>query len=953
MLSIKKSQPFKVLQSYLKLQNSALTQARIGELLHIPERTVKYWSTTKFTGSAEDIYYELFKKTLSPTAPDGLLRHLDSIGYIIPNDLYNLSKENPDHFINFLIDFLAGNISKREIPIHITKVKKNIEIDEITADENNNYFPQTIYSKKDENPIYSIPKDTNSVFGELNNQKRIVIEGPGGQGKSLFLKKVHANAINSKNYKYVFRFELTQLLLISDNETYIFDTQPVPRILSYISKMCENIKDVLSCVESNTNEESLKVLFLLDGLNELFASSDLRSVSAIIRELEHITEQWFNTTIIITTRPSEEGCQFLKNYTTCYLSGTPSKKIEQFVNYNSHLSEDIKTLVKIPMYYNMLTKLNNTEKLKTKYDLLFRIYLERYNQSSKTGDSFFAFFILAPLIAREMHDHPQNSISEARVREIAEELKGHNYNLLIETIKKECDIQYTVFAPNIDNACSILLHDGPIKYELYENTSLLVDKDGEYQIFHDEVRDFLLSFSALMSLKTIRNAVKDNNFNGIKDVYVNLNLTDAPSDLIKLQLEISYKENLLEIFQKQYSLLDKAVISPCSILYAHTLFLISEYLDLGISAVEPTHITLINFTKRVIRLIKQGNFENYLKCINIPISENQKNRCKIAVTEIISKHCEYYRRNERYDEDLEMIEIAKSICPDNDAIRNQEGKLLLKMYQSHMKNPKSKDYDLIKLGVKDYTELFSKGKAILEQAANNDFCLSVNLSSMIYSVPAPFLFEDKTICTSFDFVKAFNFCRSLIFTDKRTNYTAKEISYAIRQAVGLLLKGYVKFNPDFEEYEYGDPGPNSIILGDKNTLKLDDNTIKMAKHLLTFSEGITLTTLDYYRAIVAYYDNNVDYAKYLMNNEKDTILKSIFQHYAFNEDIDLNNTYQYIKAAMKKSNRDSIDSCHPIYWYCDAKLLELAFKPGKTEFFENFEEDLPNIWKKIVKQLTP
>ena len=107
----------------------------------------------------------------------------------------------------------------------------------------------------------------------------------------------------------------------------------------------------------------------------------------------------------------------------------------------------------------------------------------------------------------------------------------------------------------------------------------------------------------------------------------------------------------------------------------------------------------------------------------------------------------------KLQEDLEMIEIAKSICPDNDAIRNQEGKLLLKMYQSHMKNPKSKDYDLIKLGVKDYTELFSKGKAILEQAANNDFCLSVNLSSMIYSVPTPFLFEDKTICTSFDFVK--------------------------------------------------------------------------------------------------------------------------------------------------------------------------------------------------------
>ena len=59
-----------------------------------------------------------------------------------------------------------------------------------------------------------------------------------------------------------------------------------------------------------------------------------------------------------------------------------------------------------------------------------------------------------------------------------------------------------------------------------------------------------------------------------------------------------------------------------------------------------------------------------------------------------------------------------------------------------------------------------------------------------------------------------------------------------------------------------------------------------------------------------------------------------------------------ISKTKTKENLNYVDRCHPIYWYCDAKNLELAFNPARKSFFIEFEKELPDQWKKIVKQLT-
>lgn len=826
-------------------------------------------------------------------------------------------------------------------------------------DVQDDYFNQTIHKVDTNECVFmmsSLYDYEDKDFNKIDDLKRILIVAPGGQGKSLFLTMLEEKALENKqnegHYENIIRIELTDLFSLSANEV-VADSKE-GHILGHLIKYESNndaYKAFLKKKEKNPgNDTNGKILLLLDGLNELSASSDFKMVNAILDELEYINRNWTHTTIVMTTRPAKENKKILSGYCHCKLSGTPQEKLTAFLSSNECISDEIKSLAEIPMYYNILAKTKNTEKVKTKYDLLFRIYLERYNQSRKDGDSFFAFFVLAPFIAQAIHDNPKNKINLSTAKAIAEKLEKINYESFLQTALDECGLGALLYEPNLTNACSILFHNGPIKYIVNESHSPFVFSNDEYKIFHDDIRDFLLAFRVIITIKVMRASLEEGQFDFIKGLYLNLNLKDEPTELIKSKLMITTGKDIEKSLSELYSVLNEFPITPQLIIFAHTLFLISDYLNLGEEAVEPTHKILVGFTERIVRLVKQDNFSFGLLNNNENFDSADQQRCIDAMLDIISKHCEYYRRNEMFVEGIELANVAEHIQSNNDAITNQKGKLLLLMYQSHMKD--SKEYELSKLGIDSYTELYFESRRVLDKAVSHDFNLSVNLVAMLNSVPAPFLFEDQSNQITFDFVKAFDLCRSLIFTTQKKNYTAKEICYAVRQAVGLLIKGYVKFNPEFEKYEKRDPGRNSVIIGDRNTLLLDSNTLSLAEELLEKAEGMSLAALNYYRGIISFYKGDISSAKKHFENESDTLLKSIFQHYRFGEEVDLEKLYQNISCRMKETKRDAVDSCHPIYWYCDAKNLELSFNKERQPYFERFEKELPETWKSIVKQLT-
>ena len=131
-----------------------------------------------------------------------------------------------------------------------------------------------------------------------------------------------------------------------------------------------------------------KDLLLLDGLNELYSSSDLEKISVIKDELSYISKNWTNTIILITTRESEgefsyKNCRFIDDYTSCKLSSVPKKLYNAFVKEHPDLDDKIKELAKIPLYFNTLKNLESTSKITSKYDLLLAIYKDRYKQTNQ------------------------------------------------------------------------------------------------------------------------------------------------------------------------------------------------------------------------------------------------------------------------------------------------------------------------------------------------------------------------------------------------------------------------------------------------------------------------------------------------------------------------------------------------------------------------------------------
>ena len=538
-----------------------------------------------------------------------------------------------------------------------------------------------------------------------------------------------------------------------------------------------------------------------------------------------------------------------------------------------------------------------------------------------------------------MVDNNKNRISYVDVTTFAKKFKEMHLDAFIRLAQRECNISYPVCDIDIDNVCAIFLHKGPV------NLSTITNSKENYK-YHDEIRDFLLAYLAVVSMKVFHESLDEGQFIYVQDIDFRLNLKDNSCYLLKEKLGLSSGEDLYKL-KEQYNILDDCKITGQAILYAYTLFMLSDNLGLGNAAVEPAHNILINFTKRIRRTVKHNNFENLLK---ESVPENHCIRCKNSMLDVITKHCEYYRKNGKYAEGIKLItDVAEKISPEYDAIRHQKAKLLFSMYESHIKN--DTQFDLESIGFSDYAQLYEKGINLLEEAVETDnFDFSNILLAVLHSTPPPFLYNDPEISVKIDYVKAFNLYCSLIFAEKK--FIIKRVTYAVRKAVGLLLNSYVVFNPDFEVYEEVNP-KNCVVPGDRTILNLDRNTLKIAKHLMKLVDGVNATSLNFYRSVIAlYYDQDYTAAKRFLDLETDQYLKRIFLHYAFKEETDLDALYDKLLKEMIAPENDSIENTSFVYLYCDAKLLELSFNKDRKVFFDKFEEDLPELFKKIINRIT-
>ena len=210
--------PFGIMQDYLSDIDASNTQSTISELIGVGERTISNWCRIKFTKSkkTEKAIPELVKNFFyDKRSKQGFIERLDRYGYDV--DKYQKYDDIPDDvFEDFLLEFFLENIKKKTNPSE----KKNAPSELFIQKKIKNYFPQTLH-------IYNVnPSDFDDVifdcsrneFSQLNEKHRILIEGPGGQGKSLFLKTLLRAASKSDNYSYVFCIDLPELISLTKKE---------------------------------------------------------------------------------------------------------------------------------------------------------------------------------------------------------------------------------------------------------------------------------------------------------------------------------------------------------------------------------------------------------------------------------------------------------------------------------------------------------------------------------------------------------------------------------------------------------------------------------------------------------------------------------------------------------------------------------------------------------------
>lgn len=834
-----------------------------------------------------------------------------------------------------------------------TENKKRLikDTSKIVITQSSPYFAQRVYDDKTNRALLNTAK---LDFSKLKDNKRVVIKGPGGQGKTRLITEIKSRSRNSEFFSYVFSIELTILMPAVEEfmKSKISSDATTDFILSYISE--NNNADPEDIYSNATDITKKPVLIMLDGFNELYTSTNPVAIKTLTEEIQRISNEWGNTYIIITCRCAGDDLDFknryqsLQNYRQFSLSGVPEKEYNDYIKAHPKLTDTIKNLVSIPLYYNHLSTLKDNIPT-TQFDLLMQIYGKLFRQSQCTSDDYYAFYIAAPYIAQTIDNYANNQITPAQITNIVRNLHNKNLDLLFETtLEITGDKNIFSYAEiSVEKVCKILTQNGP----------LVLCNDNKYLKFrHDDIKDSMIAFNVLRNIKALENSYNTNDITAVCDIYADLNVSVSVANLVKENLQLKDKKTADKNLENLYSSITKNndfELNETAILYIHTAFLISDYLQIPyISIQNSLHKILGMATNECMLYHQNGNLD---QIINIP-DEKLNLRCRLALADIFSKECEYFRRSRRYVTGLKLAALAEKISSDNQQIINQKAKLYIYLHRDIItRRELLETFDIKSEGFIKVDELYTNALSLLEYNSEKfNFNLSSSVLGMLYSVPAPYLI--KYTSQQFDCVKAFwaNYCT--ITTKKQKDYSKREIDYPIRQAVALLLKGYVRLRDGFI-YKAGMLAKlnlSSFEEGNKNPLLTDSSTLALAEDLLKLADGQYIKGFNYLRGMIKMFSGSNIYAERLFISEDDNLLNQIILNEKFSRKYDIDAKYNEIKETiLKPENKDGLaDSCHPVYWYCDAKNLDLSFNPDRADFFNEFETALSDECKTIVQKLT-
>ena len=788
---------------------------------------------------------------------------------------------------------------------------------------------------------------------EDNYFRRLIVAAEGGMGKSTFLRKICKDAVLSDFFSAVIYISLPSLFPPegkkcpdpTTDEYYYFTT----RLLNNFSK---DETDMILSLCMGERDYSNPVLIVLDGYNELVSCSDTTRLPEIKAEIGRISKDFNNAYIIVSTRPVEKSSpeeiyaydfgkknEELQRFSyTATISGVTDDDIKKLKGYDP-FTEEIKTLARIPLYYNMLAS-GLSETPKTKYELLYHKLWADCNQQTSTSlkavndpQSFrLSYMVAAPYIARMACTRPGYRLSR---------------NEILEAIDKGKQIFPVLYWDCFKETLGSCLPADI--FAVLTNNEILISENSaadEYAFPHQDWAEFMCAFSLVSEIEWLKKNYHQKKIALLSDV--SINFPETVNVFLRQGLKITdgSEEEKIASFKAAFKGI-KYTGSGNNI--QGELKLASAILQCGnILDISPNAQSLLDALHELFGRLVDLCLQNYDPASG-EFPDDTPFDCLLDVT---VKECEYYRRKYDFSKDLIRIRYAQSILaglPDAEYlsqrsdVANQYAKALL-YYHSRTATGQP-PVSPVPGYENDPERLWNDGFGALQENAATGSVMSSNLLGCVCATPVPYLVRCKAR-TEIDPVQAYNVYERLLRYALRNELSGNTIAYTVRSIVGLLVKGYVAIDEN-----------GHAVKGNCDPCAATDKTKEAVTTLLDKAWGSEKTFFPFLRGWQQLYCvGDQKEARRFFSQETGNIMNNILLKYRFHEETEneIREGYRSLSNKIKADPHGKIDLIHSIYLYIDAKNLELAWAEGeekedRIQFYQEFESELNETCKTIVK----